>query len=200
MKKSTAVKSKSSYGAFFRLMLFVYAVNFFFYDVAKGFGIYFKAFGCCGRFIGKCIKRCLLAFQNINKVLLNGIFAKKAVNKHIAGLPHAVGAGDSLIFNRWLELRFADNNNAGGLNVKSGTAGLNLCGKYRSGRGFFKFVDNFLAVAWRNRTVYWLNTSIAEQLFHALYCIKEKGENNNLSFILCGVFHNFFKADCFTAF
>lgn len=160
MKKST--EGKLLLRGFACLVLFVYAVNFFFNDVSEGFGINFDAFGGCGGFVREGVERRLLAFQDVHKAFIDGVFTKKTIDKHIAGLPHAVRTGNGLILDRRFELRFADNHNTGGLDVQPGAAGLDLCGKNRSGRSFFKFVDNFLAVAWRNRAVYGLNSFIAE--------------------------------------
>lgn len=53
----------------------VYAVDFFFYNLAESLFVYFYALRGCDRFIGKRIEHDLLFFKHIHKFFVNRVFA-----------------------------------------------------------------------------------------------------------------------------
>lgn len=137
------------------------SVDFLLNDVAKGLLVDFDLLGGDG-LVREGIKHGLLFLEQVRDTLVDGVGREKPVDKDVSGLAHAVGAGDGLALDGRLQLGFADDHDAGGLNIETCAAGDNPGDKNLTGGSLVEAVDDFLTLCRRDGTVNRLGALAAE--------------------------------------
>lgn len=137
------------------------SVDFLLNDVAEGLLVDFDLLGSDG-LVREGIKHGLLFLEQVRDTLVDGVGREKPVDKDVSGLAHAVGAGDGLALDGRLQLGFADDHDAGGLNIETCAAGDNPGDKNLTGGSLVEAVDDFLTLCRRDGTVNRLGALAAE--------------------------------------
>ena len=101
---------------------------------------------------------------------------------------------DGLIFRRRLVLRFAKDHHAGGLDVQTRSARLDLGGQNGTCRCRFECIDDILSFFHRNGSVDDAHAGISEDSLDLLQGIQEERKHQYFSRILGSILHDFFES------
>lgn len=80
-----------------------------------------------GGWFGEAVEEVLLLVATGRDELVDGVRVQQAVDSNRTRLAHAIGARDSLRLARWVQLRLAEDDGVGGLQVYACADGINLC-------------------------------------------------------------------------